>query len=206
VPQPLLRIGLFGGAFDPPHRGHRALAETALQQLALDRLLIVPTGQAWHKARPLTAAHHRLAMCHLAFDDMPRVCVDARETLRPGPSYTIDTLTALQQEFPPAQWFVVIGADQWLAFRTWRRWEAILRQATVAVAARPLDGAAAPDLEAVGLPFVRLQMPALAVSATDIRERLAQGESAVDALVGAAVARYISAHRLYPSHPGDTTP
>ena len=74
-----LRIGLFGGAFDPPHRAHRALAEAAIGQLSLDRLHILPTGQAWHKSRTLTDGVHRLAMCQLTFGDLPAVRVDDRD-------------------------------------------------------------------------------------------------------------------------------
>ena len=92
------RIGLFGGAFDPPHYAHMALARAAVRQLGLSRLHVTPTGQAWHKSRPLTPAAQRLAMCRLAFAHEPRCVVDGRETRRDGPSYTIDTLAALQAE------------------------------------------------------------------------------------------------------------
>lgn len=207
------RIGVFGGAFDPPHRAHRALAEVALRQLALDTLLILPTGQAWHKARPLTDARHRLAMCRLAFADLPGVVVDGREIARDGPTYTADTLAELRTEHPGAALFVVMGADQWLAFRTWRRWEDILRWATVAVANRPqtADGAPLPDLAQVGLPFVELELSPIDVSATVVRDQWHQAyrttsSSAatpapdVAALVPPAVARYISDQRLYATH------
>lgn len=195
------RVGVFGGAFDPPHAAHRALAEAALRQLALDMLLILPTGRAWHKARPLTDAAHRLAMCHLAFDDLPGAQVDRREIDRDGPTYTVDTLAELQAEHPGAALFLVIGADQWLAFRTWRRWDDILRRATVAVANRPLAGSAGPlpDLASIGLPFVPLHLPPIDLSATALRTRWrdrADGPGAA-ALVPPAVARYISDHRLY---------
>lgn len=204
------RIGVFGGAFDPPHVAHRALAEAALRQLALDELHIVPTGQAWHKARALTDAVHRLAMCRLAFAELPGVRVDTREIDRAGPSYTVDTLTALHDEQPEAALFLVVGADQWLAFRTWRRWAEILRLATVAVAHRPLAGrdGALPDLDRVGLPHVILTVPPLAVSATAVRERWWDPVAgpAVRALVPPAVARYISEHRLYAPAAGPATP
>lgn len=195
------RIGVFGGAFDPPHAAHRALAEAALRQLALDTLCILPTGRAWHKTRPLTDAAHRLAMCHLAFDDLPGAVVDRREIDRDGPTYTVDTLAEVRAEHPDATLFLVIGADQWLAFRTWRRWADILRQATVAVANRPLEGGTGPlpDLSGVGLPFVPLDLPPIDLSATALRERWRDGAggSAAAALVPPAVARYISDHRLY---------
>jgi len=202
------RIGVFGGAFDPPHRAHRAVAEAALQQLMLDRLLIVPTGQAWHKTRPLTAAEHRLAMCELAFGDLARVSIDARETRRSGPTYTVDTLRELHAEHPRAALYLVVGADQWLALRTWHRWEDILRLATVAVANRPLAGedAALPDLSAVGLPFVPLRLPPIDLSATALRARWQAGDAGnvAAALVLPAVARYISERRLYRTTGGAT--
>ena len=80
------RIGVFGGAFDPPHNAHVALAQAALEQFGLDMLYVIPTGQAWHKARVLSAPEHRLAMTRLAFAGMPRVRVDERELQRAGPS------------------------------------------------------------------------------------------------------------------------
>ncbi len=93
-----LRVGMFGGSFDPPHWAHRALAETALGQLALDRLHILPTGQAWHKARALSPAEHRVAMCKLAFGGLLNVNFDEREIHRDGPSYTADTLRELRSK------------------------------------------------------------------------------------------------------------
>ena len=122
-----LRIGLFGGAFDPPHDAHLALARAAIDQLALDRLHVLPTGDAWHKSRPLSPGADRLAMCRLAFADLPRVRVDDRELRRDGATYTIDTLAELHAEEPAAQLFLVIGADQAAAFHRWRRAADILR-------------------------------------------------------------------------------
>ncbi len=202
------RVGMFGGAFDPPHRAHRALAETALDQLELDVLHILPTGQAWHKARSLSPAKDRVAMCQLAFGDLPRVRLDEREIHREGPSYTADTLNELQREYPGAQLFLVLGADQLLAFRTWVRWQEVLELATLAVANRathigahaPLDQTTETDLSAVDLPFQSLRMPLKNISATDVRARVGQSAPdarALDVLVPEAVARYISQHHLY---------
>jgi len=224
TPAAVQRIGVFGGAFDPPHRAHRALAEVALAQLGLDALLILPTGQAWHKSRVLSPAPHRLAMCRLAFEGLPRARIDERETRRAGPSYTADTLQELAAEHPGAQLYLVLGADQLLAFQSWQRWQEVLRHATLAVANRPLhaDGSAAndpvaePDLSGIDLPFEHLHMPLHPISATAVRARVrgegvipdGQGGSggpsqfstaqpALDLLVPAAVARYISDHHLY---------
>jgi nicotinate-nucleotide adenylyltransferase len=207
VPEPL-RIGVYGGAFDPPHWAHRALAEAALAQLRLDRLLILPTGQAWHKARPLTDAHHRLAMCLLAFGDLPNTQVDPRETRRSGPSFTADTLQELRGEHPDAQLFLLLGADQLLAFKTWMRWPEVLQLAQLAVANRATrigadaldDTHAEADLSGVDLPFVQLDMPLTNISATAVRARFGQPlgrDGTHAALVPQPVAGYISQHQLY---------
>ncbi len=202
------RVGMFGGAFDPPHWAHRALAQTALEQLELDVLHILPTGHAWHKARKLSPAEHRLAMCRLAFSDLARVRLDEREIHRQGPSYTADTLRELHGEYPGARLFLVLGADQLLAFKSWVRWQEVLDLATLAVANRAtdvsadarLDQACETDLSGVDLPFERLRMPLRNISASAVRAKVGQPESrsgALEVLVPQPVASYISQHSLY---------
>ncbi|MCZ4314241.1 nicotinate (nicotinamide) nucleotide adenylyltransferase [Comamonadaceae bacterium G21597-S1] len=195
------RLGVFGGAFDPPHLMHRVLVETALEQLRLDRLQVVPTGQAWHKRRPLTDAAHRVAMTHLAFDDLPRVQIDTREIARLGPSYTVDTLRELRGEWPQAELFLIIGQDQAQALPSWHAWEQVVALATICVAGRADPTAAATGFQAPdGLRqrFLQLRLPLSDTSATDIRHRASSGQSIVP-LVGEPVARYIVLHRLYQS-------
>lgn len=196
---PVLRVGVFGGAFDPPHRGHMALVRTALAQLQLDVLHVIPTGQAWHKTRTLTASAHRLAMTRLAFAEDARVQVDAREIQRGGPSYTVDTLLELQATYPQAQLYLLLGEDQAQALQTWHRWQDIVQLAIICVAARAHGAGAMGLFDALKslLPDMRvLQMPPLSVSATDIRRRLAHHEN-VAPLVFEPVARYIDHHHLY---------
>ncbi len=194
-----MRLGVFGGAFDPPHRTHRALAEAALAQFQLDSLHIVPTGDAWHKTRNLSAAAHRVAMAQLAFADLPRVQIDTREVDRGGPSYTIDTLRALSSDNPGAALFLIIGQDQAVALSRWHEWRAMVDMAMICVAGRadPESDVAAfvppPGLQAR---FLTLEMPISAISATDIRQRAGAGLG-IDPLVCAPVARYIVLHRLY---------
>ena len=196
---PLRRVGVFGGAFDPPHRAHKALAHQAVEQLRLDALHIIPTGEAWHKSRVLTAASHRLAMAQLAFADLPNVVVDDRETRRRGPSYTVDTLTELAAEQPGIQLFLIIGEDQARSLQNWHRWRAILQLAIICVAARAVSSRAEGTFNAELLaqtPFQVLNLPPMDVSATDIRHRLANRQN-VAPLVFEAVARYIAHHHLY---------
>jgi nicotinate-nucleotide adenylyltransferase len=193
------RVGVFGGSFDPPHNAHVALARAAVDQLRLDELRVVPTGQAWHKPRSLSDGAHRLAMAGLAFAPIPQAVVDDRELRRTGASYTVDTLRELQAGDPAAELVLLMGEDQALAFTTWREWQSIARMATLAVAQRGAgpSGAGLSALQA--LPDVRaeaLHLPRMAESATDIRRRVAAG-LAVDHLVPAGVASYIARHHLY---------
>jgi nicotinate-nucleotide adenylyltransferase len=201
--QTVLRLGVFGGAFDPPHVMHLALVEAAIKQLELDQIRVVPTGKAWHKTRQLESVAHRLAMARLAFCDVPQVVVDDRETRRTGPSYTVDTLRELKTEFPLAQLFLIIGEDQALAFKSWHAWQEVAESAIIYVAGRACpSGVVAIISSKIGdnPVFEALQVAANAVSATEIRERAAKGENLAP-LVGAGVARYIADHQLYQSLP-----
>lgn len=193
------RIGVFGGAFDPPHAAHVALVKAAVADLQLDQLLVVPTGQAWHKTRDLSPVHHRLAMAQLAFADLPRVVVDPRETQRCGPSYTVETLRELKAQWPDAELFLIMGEDQARALSTWHEWQEVLRLAIICVAEREDLTGASPQFIAQKSHeshFRRLQMPAMPVSATDIRTRIATHQCVVP-LVFEQVARYIDDHHLY---------
>jgi nicotinate-nucleotide adenylyltransferase len=195
------RIGMFGGAFDPPHLAHRALAEAALVQLRLDALHVLPTGQAWHKSRPLTAAPHRLAMSRLAFAGLGPVVLDDREIRREGPSYTLDTLRELHAENQQAELYLVMGKDQADVLPTWRHWQEIVALAVICVADRDLltgrETQFVPPPEMAGR-FRKLQMPAMDISATGIRARVAGGQG-IAPLVSPAVARYIEDQQLYQS-------
>ncbi len=195
-------LGIFGGSFDPPHHAHITLALRAIEQLHLDRLLVIPTGDAWHKTRDLTLAPHRLAMTRLAFSDVPKAMVDSREIDRQGSTFTFDTIEEIMQDYPSAKLFLCIGGDQAQAFTTWHRWKDILNRVTVVVAFRPEDkNGAQPDNNAQwhnGLPAgaIRLEMPSLAISATDIRLQLAQSDTFPSALP-MGVCEYIQQHSLY---------
>jgi nicotinate-nucleotide adenylyltransferase len=197
------RIGVFGGAFDPPHRAHVALAQAALAQFDLDALHIIPTGQAWHKATSLSEPEHRLAMTRLAFENVPGAVVDERELQRAGPTFTLDTLQALQSENPQAQLHLFIGADQFAAFQQWHRWQSILELAIICIADRAQSTLVQTQFDAYAPyshRFFTLQLPLMPVSATQIRQRIASGLATAEEiaqLVPEPVARYISVHQLY---------
>lgn len=193
-----LRIGVMGGAFDPPHMAHRMLAETALEGLQLDQLRIFPTGQAWHKSPALSPAADRLAMARLAFADLPQVVVDPAELHRSGPTYTLDTLRQLRLDYPHERLFLIIGADQARSFERWHGWQEILQLATLAVAERDPQAGQwhNPHLGLVE----HLRMPLSPLSATDIRQRCREGRP-IRTLVPASVVDYIEQHGLYADRP-----
>jgi nicotinate-nucleotide adenylyltransferase len=197
------RIGMLGGAFDPPHVVHVALAEAACVQFQLDVLHVIPTGDAWHKTRTLTAPEHRVAMTRLAFANVPQAMVDTREIERSGPTYTVDTLRALKAEYPDAQVFLIMGADQARALTTWREWEEVTRLAIICVAARATAAGANGAFHTEfgtgfppGVDFHRIDMSVSDLSATRIRTQLA-AHTGVSPLVFEPVARYIALHHLY---------
>ena len=205
------RIGVYGGAFDPPHLAHLAMADAFVAQCQLDELRVLPTGQAWHKTHSTSAAHHRLAMTRLAFADRPWAVVDEREMQRTGPTYTIDTLLELKSEAPLSNLFLLIGQDQWQRFATWNRWRDILHNATIVVASRAHSTSATcqnasesivpvPSELAEAPPPWCLHWQPLALSSTQIRAALRMVDPpSPDPLVCVPprVARYISQQQLY---------
>lgn len=201
-------MGLYGGAFDPPHLGHVAMAQAFRAQCALNHLFIVPTGQAWHKPSRLSAPMHRLAMSQLAFGGLDRATVTDIELALDGPSYTFDTLTKLAQSYPHAQWFLLMGQDQWAAFHTWHRWSDLANRVTIVVADRSEatsgeGGFRSENAHAAvsGLPWpTRLAWQPVAVSSTEVRSLFARHPAPgpdTACLLPRPVASYISQHQLY---------
>jgi nicotinate-nucleotide adenylyltransferase len=207
------RIGILGGTFNPPHLGHLALARHARDGLDLESVLLMPARIPPHKpGGEDPGAEHRLRMCRLAVDREPGLSVSVLEIERDGPSYTADTLRAVHASHPQLELTFIVGADVARTLPSWREPAGVLELAGLAVAARagsdreavlealaPLTG---PDHDvagtggATGVRF--LEMPAIDISSSMVRERVAMGESAAS-LVGEAVARYIAEHGLYRS-------
>ena len=175
------------------------MADAALAQFHLDALHIIPTGDAWHKPRDLSDAAHRAEMARLAFGPLADVTVNELEINRQGPSYTIDTLRSLHLQYPDAQFFLFVGEDQGKALGTWREIEEIARRAIICVAEREMPGMPSPSGPVVpshDIPTQALKLPQLPHSATEVRARVAHGQS-IDALVPKTVALYIYRHHLY---------
>jgi nicotinate-nucleotide adenylyltransferase len=190
-----VRLGIFGGTFDPPHFGHLALAEWARVELALDAVWFVPAGTPPHKRGGApSAARHRLAMTRLAVRGNPAFRVSPLECRRRGPSYTIDTVRALARAYPGARLHLLMGADTYATFAGWREPDAIARAATLVVALRP--GARAPRRVRGTRRVAWLANPGLDVSSRALRARAARDRS-LRYLVPDAVMRYVARHRLY---------
>ena len=192
------KIGLLGGSFDPVHNAHLALARAAYEQLNLSSVRLIPAGHAWQKHRSLTPAKHRLAMLKLALEFLgPWAEVDEIETQRSGPTYTMDTLAALEQIHGKQNWFWIMGTDQLANFCSWHRWEELTKRLTLAVAIRAKTPWQIPSSLAALKPRIKkISMPTSEVSATEIRNRILQ-QQPISELVPEPIAQYIANHQLY---------
>lgn len=198
-----MRLGVLGGTFDPPHVGHLILAEEGRTRLQLEKVLFVPAGDPWRKAgQEVTPAEHRLAMVRLLLASDPYFEVSTLEVERQGPSYTVDTLESLHQQYgPELELYFILGEDALHDLPNWREPARIISLAWLAVAPRPVErGTATPDLEDA-VPgrserIVPLPMPTVDISSTSLRERARAGLS-LRYLVPLAVEEYIRRHGLY---------
>lgn len=197
-----MRIALFGGTFDPIHSAHVRMARMLADRLALDRVLLMPASFPPHKIKSSdTKASDRLNMCRLAAAEDPRFEASDLELARGGASFTVDTLEQLHRLYPEAEWYLLIGADMFMSFGSWYRFEDILKLAVVCtvprgeIAADALRRYAA-TLSADMTRFKILDTPVGDISSTEIRSKIAAGEP-LDELVPPAVAAYIRAHNLY---------
>jgi nicotinate-nucleotide adenylyltransferase len=188
------RIGVFGGTFDPIHRGHVEVAESVRDSLGLDRMLVVVANHPWQKQdRPVTPAEDRFAMVAAALADRPGLEPSRIELDRGGPSYTVDTVRELLQREPEVTVVLVVGADVVAALDTWHEHEALRDLVTLAVVDRP--GVPIVDPPA-GWRFVHVVVAPMDVSSTELRARLEAGEPVEDA-VDEPVIRCMSERGLY---------
>jgi nicotinate-nucleotide adenylyltransferase len=196
-----LRVGILGGAFNPPHIGHLVCAQEALVQLELDRVLFLPVGVAPHREIDLDpGAEVRLEMVELAVADDERLEASRAELDREGPSYTSETLEQLAKESPTDELFLILGGDQAAALASWHEPEQVLERATVAVFERVSWGRNAIMIKIGRLPGAQrvryLDMPLIQVSSSSIRRRVGEGLP-IRYLVPDRVVDYISSHDLY---------
>jgi nicotinate-nucleotide adenylyltransferase len=208
-----MTLGILGGTFNPPHRGHLALARHAREELRLDRVLLMPAGSSAHKLAEVDPGPlHRLGMCRLAVVGVDGVEACALEVERDGPSYTVDTLEAFHAEHPDIEVTFILGADVARTLPSWFEAFKLPQLAHFAVAVRVDSGAGEVgkalepwvrtfDRRSVGRqpgggPIGFLSMPMCNVSSSMVRERVRAGES-IEGLVEPAVAGYIAEHGLY---------
>ena len=188
----MMRVGIFGGTFDPVHVGHLAIANAALESIPLDRVLFVPARRAPLKEHgPVAGEADRLAMLELAVVGEPRFAVSRIELDREGPSYTVDTLEALAGA---DLLFLILGGDALAALPRWKDPDRIAMLATLVVAARP--GAPEPAGHARGVSIIAFDAPRLDISSRELRARAARGRS-LRYLVPEPVWRHIEARGLY---------
>jgi nicotinate-nucleotide adenylyltransferase len=190
------KLGIFGGTFDPPHRGHLVVAEDVRRIVGLDELMFIPSCISPHKqTRVITAPEHRLAMVGLATQGRPGVTVSDMEIRRGGVSYTVDTVRALRAENPAVGLFVVIGLDNIEDFWNWKDPEEILEMADLIAMTRP--GVARPSLDAFRGHNVRIvEVTPVDAASSEIRLRLAAGLD-VSSLISPGVLQYIQMNGLY---------
>jgi len=197
----LPRIGILGGAFNPPHLGHLVCAQEALVQLELDRVVLVPVGEAPHRTlEDDPGPEARLAMAELAAAGDPGLTVSRIELDRPGPSYTADTLADLREQAPADELTLILGGDQAAALPSWHEPERVLELARVAAVER-VDWAREEVVRSLaGLPgadrVTFIHMPLIEISSSDLRRRVSEGEP-VSYLVPGPVADYIADRGLY---------
>lgn len=187
------RIGVMGGTFDPIHHGHLVAASEAAEQLDLDEVVFVPTGQPWMKG-DVTAGEHRYLMTVIATAANPRFTVSRVDIDREGPTYTVDTLRDIRAARPDADLFFISGADAVAQILDWHDVEEIWQLAHFVAVSRPGH-----TLTVRGLPeqgVSSLEVPALAISSTDCRDRVSRGYP-VWYLVPDGVVQYIAKHHLY---------
>ncbi len=187
------KIGVFGGAFNPPHKGHARLVRDFADRLSLAKVIIVPSFISPHKsATSLAGAQDRLEMCRLAFEGDERFVVSSMEIDRKGKSYTYDTLKAIKEQNPLAELYLIVGSDMFLSFDTWHRYQDILKICTLCTAARQTGHSLAEN------PYKAIvsDLPVLQLNSTQVRAMLKRDED-VTIYVGEKVAAYINDRGLY---------
>ncbi|MDD9368757.1 MAG: nicotinate-nucleotide adenylyltransferase [Acidimicrobiales bacterium] len=199
-PTPPERLGIFGGTFDPPHVGHLVTAVNVRHELALDRVLLVVNDQPWQKlgTRTITPAADRFAMVEAAVGSVEGLEASRIEIDRGGMSYTADTLHALLDDQPDRQLHVILGSDAAEGLPTWERADEVRALATIVVVERPGTAETEPP---PGWSWVRVEVPRLEVSSTDLRARVADGRP-LDYLLTPDVIDAVDALGLYQARVG----
>ncbi len=195
-----MRLGLYGGTFDPIHLGHLILAEQCREACRLDRVWLIATGSPPHKMGGRTSVLHRLEMVRIAIAGHPSFEASEIEALGPGPHYSVETVEAIHRERPDDELFFLIGADSLADLPTWREPDRIAQLATIVVVNRPGieegDPSRTTNLGIGMKPMRWVTIPPIGIASSEIRRRIAEGRS-IRYLVPRGVEAYIETHGLY---------
>lgn len=189
------RVGLFGGTFDPIHNGHLELAQVAINQLELDSVLLIPTGESYQKSS-VSAAWHRANMVKMAIRDHPEFEFSSIEIDRGGPSFTVDTLARLTETHPDTEYFFIIGEDAYRNLATWKNPDLLRKMVTFAIVPRPGGIDASSEKATIAEKNVWIKNFENQVSSTEIRDLVRNGKPIGD-YVPAQVVQYIAENNLY---------
>lgn len=187
------RLGVMGGTFDPIHNGHLVAASEVAAALQLDQVVFVPTGAPWQK-NEVTSGEHRYLMTVIATAANPRFMVSRVDIDRDKPTYTVDTLRDLKAQYPDAELFFITGSDAIAQILAWHEVEKLWELAHFVAVSRPGHVLKIPDVPEGSVTSV--EVPALAISSTDCRDRVGKGEP-IWYLVPDGVVQYIAKHKLY---------
>ncbi|QUH26759.1 nicotinate-nucleotide adenylyltransferase [Serpentinicella alkaliphila] len=197
------KYGIMGGTFDPIHMGHLFIAQSALKELMLDKVMFIPTGTPPHKKdKNITSSLDRYIMTTLAVNSNDDFCVSSIEVSKTEPSYTIDTVKELLELKKDVEFYFITGTDSFLSIETWKEYDELFKKITFVVVTRPgftnqeLDSKIEYFLTKYDAKVIKVLVPSLEISSTDIRERVINGKT-IKYLVHEDVEKYINKNQLY---------
>lgn len=199
-----MRIGIFGGTFDPPHAGHKKYVDEVKAKLSLDRLIVIPTATPPHKQKNTgTSSEDRFNMLKILFSEDSGVVVSDMEIVRGGKSYTFETVTLLREQYPDDELIFLLGSDMLFSFHTWKNPDIILKKVRICAVTRSdeIDEEKLREYTDMYFPgqrdrFIICDFDPIEISSTEIRNRVKNGES-VDGLIDPQVLKYIKEKELY---------
>ena len=204
-------IGVFGGTFDPVHNGHVLTISELLEKLPFEKILVIPNLQPPHRESSQVSYKHRYEMASMAFKDIPKTIVDNRESLRDGPSYTIETVKEIMSEEEGVRVVMIVGSDSFVDIHSWYKWQDLINLVDFVIMKRPdlplSKNKKAKDLVSVKefkkdlfgdskLNIFEIEVTPFKISSSSIREKIVKGKK-IDHLVNTLVKEYIKKHGLY---------
>lgn len=198
-----MKIGVLGGTFDPIHLGHMSIADNAVKDLALDRVIFIPAGPSAHKSKQFSSDYDRLKMVELAIEDKKNYFIEDYEINKKTKSYSYETMKYLLDKYPKDEIYFLIGEDSLLAIETWYRWKDFLSMTNLAVYRRPDSDDRQADMQvkkmlSLGYKVKLFEGDSLDISSTKIRQQVSLNED-ISSYVSEKVNKYIRENKLYRS-------